>query len=354
MNELPRCEGCGTELSATLLACPGCGRLIHAERLRQLAAEAEGAANPTDALIAWRAALELLPRDTRQHAVILSKIAALGREVDETPALAAKPDASLVSVPQEKENQTWLGKGAAGLGALALIAWKAKTLLVVALTKGKLLITGLAKLSTLSSMLLSISVYATAFGWRLALGLVVSIYIHEMGHVSALMRYGIKASTPLFIPGLGALIRLRQALDDPRQAARVGLAGPLWGTFAAAAAAGVWYATALPIWGAVAKLGASINLFNLLPFSTLDGGRAFHALNRSQRWLAVIALSLCWTSMAVDPMTEGLLVLLMIVGAISALGAKANAYSDQPILIYYILIALVLTYLSDLPVPKPG
>ena len=58
--------------------------------------------------------------------------------------------------------------------------------------------------------------------------------------------------------------------------------------------------------------------------------------------------------MAVDPMTEGLLVLLMIVGAISALGAKANAYSDQPILIYYILIALVLTYLSDLPVPKPG
>lgn len=352
MNEIPRCEGCATELSWSLLACPGCGRLVHAERLRQLAAEAESASTPTDALIAWRSALELLPCETRQHALISSKIAELGRQVDEASVSTMKPVQGRNPAPAE--GQGWFGKGAAGVGALALIAWKAKVLLVLALTKGKLLITGLAKLSTLSSMMLSIGVYATAFGWRLALGLVLSIYIHEMGHVAALMRYGIKASAPLFIPGVGALIRLRQALGDPRQDARVGLAGPLWGTLAAAAAALVWLGTGLPIWGAIAKLGALINLFNLLPFASLDGGRAFHALNRSQRWLAVIALSLCWTSMAVDPFTEGILVLLMIVGAISALGAKSNAHSDQRVLVYYVLLALALTYLSDLQVPNPG
>ncbi len=51
--------------------------------------------------------------------------------------------------------------------------------------------------------------YWTAWGWKFALGLVVSIYVHEMGHVAALRGYGTKANAPMFIPGLGALIRLK-------------------------------------------------------------------------------------------------------------------------------------------------
>jgi hypothetical protein len=37
------------------------------------------------------------------------------------------------------------------------------------------------------------------------------------------------------IAGLGAFIRLKQAMPDPRQDARVGVAGPIWGLGAALA-----------------------------------------------------------------------------------------------------------------------
>src|SRR5256885_5819705 len=106
-----------------------------------------------------------------------------------------------------------------------------------------------------------------------AFGLVLSIYIHEMGHVQALQRYGIKATAPMFIPGFGAVIRLKQYPADAREDARVGLAGPLWGLGAALAAYAVYRATGVGVWGAIAHMGALVNLFNLVPVWQLDGAR---------------------------------------------------------------------------------
>jgi len=96
-------------------------------------------------------------------------------------------------------------------------------------------------------LLLSASLYWTIWGWKFALGVVLSIYIHEMGHVQALQRYGIKATAPMFIPGLGAVIRLKQYPADAREDARVGLAGPLWGLGALAAYV-VYRATGVGVW----------------------------------------------------------------------------------------------------------
>ena len=76
---------------------------------------------------------------------------------------------------------------------MALVLWKLKFLAVVLLTKGKILLLGLTKASTFLSMFVSVGVYWTVFGGWFALGLVLSIYVHEMGHVVALMRYGIHA-----------------------------------------------------------------------------------------------------------------------------------------------------------------
>ena len=69
-------------------------------------------------------------------------------------------------------------------------------------------------------MLLSLGVYWTAFGWKFALGLVLSIYVHEMGHVAMLRRYGIKSTAPMFIPGLGAMVRMKQYPHSQDQKAR--------------------------------------------------------------------------------------------------------------------------------------
>ena len=107
------------------------------------------------------------------------------------------------------------------------------------LGKLKFLLLGLTKASTFVSMFAFFGVYWSIYGWPLALGLVLSIYIHEMGHVAMLRRLGIAAGAPMFIPGVGALVMLKQHVADPLTDAKIGLAGPVWGLGAALAAFGV-------------------------------------------------------------------------------------------------------------------
>ena len=333
------CTACGTELAPNMLVCPKCRRLVHSVRLKSLAEAAAAAPDPVTALVAWREALALLPPGTRQYDTIQAKITELGQVVDSLPS-APLP---------KKADGPWAGR-AAGLGALGLIIWKFKTFLLLAMTKGKVLLLGLTKASTFTSMMLSFGVYWTVFGWPLALGLVLSIYVHEMGHVVALMRYGVKATAPMFIPGVGAVIRLQQSLGDPRQDARCGLAGPLWGLGAALGSLGLNLATGLPIFLVIARLGAFINLFNLLPFGTLDGGRAFRSMNKNQRWLAVLGLGAIMSfSEAGD--ASGLLTLLMLAGVLSAVAGQPPKTADRAGLIAYLALAAVLTLVLQIPDP---
>lgn len=346
-SKAPACPQCGTQIAAGLLCCPGCGGLVHADELKRLAKSARlagDAQRPREALTLWREALEFLPPGSRQHAQIGERIAELSDRVDQQPASATDtnaPAASASSAPRFG----WK-KGLAGAGALGLLFWKFKFVLTFLLTKGKLLILGLTKGSTFFSMILSLGVYWTAFGWKFALGLVISIYIHEMGHVAALRRFGIKATAPMFIPGLGAVVRLKQYPATPREDARVGLAGPIWGLAAAVGAYLVALATGWPSWAAIARVGAWINLFNLLPFWQLDGGRGFRALARKQRWAAagVIAVAFILTS-------EGLLILLLIAALAKALSKSAPADSDRTAFWQYVLLVIALSFLSLIDVP---
>ena len=173
---------------------------------------------------------------------------------------------------------------------------------------------GLTKAGTFFSMLASFGVYWSVFGWKFALGLVLSIYVHEMGHVYLLHRYGVKASIPMFLPRFRGVIRLQQAFHDARQEARVGLAGPVWGLGAALTCYGGSLAFGSPVLAAIASRGAWINLFNLIPLWQLDGGHAFKAFTRSQRWLAAAVIALAWTQTH-----EGLLVILMLAAAFRAI-----------------------------------
>jgi Zn-dependent protease len=346
------CPACGGEIAPALLSCPSCHWLVHAEELKALARAAEASereGDPTAALASWRAAIALLPPETRQYASVAEKIARLGRQVEAGPTRPRLPSASPADPDSSTGSGRWSGGAVSGvIATLALAAWKLKFLAVMLLTKGKLLLLGLTKASTFLSMFAMVGVYWTIFGGWLALGLVLSIYIHEMGHVFALMRYGVAASAPLFVPGLGAFIRLKQALVDPKQDARVGLAGPIWGTGAALGSAAMFALSQQPIWAALAQLGGFINLFNLLPIWQLDGGRAFHSLNRSQRWLAVAAIAAAWA------LTDlGLLIALLAVGAYQAAFEKPSDKPDAPILGQYAVLVMILSALAQMPVPIP-
>jgi Zn-dependent protease len=306
--------------------------------LKRLAADAEQseqAGDLTTALSAWRDALELLPPNSRQHEAISARVSALSEKVDAGALFApGKSRPGLSEAAARKK--TRLGKAWAWtVGAVGL-----------ALTKGKLLLLGLTKAGTLWTMLLSFGVYWTVWGWKFAAGLVISIYIHEMGHVVALSRFGMKATAPMFIPGFGALIRMKQHPTSPREDARVGLAGPLWGLGAALAALGIYELTGVPIWAAIARVGAWINLFNLIPIIPLDGGRGFRSLSRGQRWIVVAVMGLSW---AVTK--EGLLALLVIVAAWRALSEKSKTDPDPKGLLQYTLLVAILSAMCLLPVP---
>jgi Zn-dependent protease len=141
-----------------------------------------------------------------------------------------------------------------------------------------LLLPKLKILTTSGSMLVSIAAYSLIWGWRFAVGFVVLLLVHEMGHVVQLRREGIKASAPLFIPFLGAVIATRSLGGNALAEARVGLAGPILGSLGAAALIPVYELTGNELWLALAFTGFFLNLFNLLPVVPLDGGRAMAAM----------------------------------------------------------------------------
>jgi Zn-dependent protease len=297
------CGACGAFTGTVPLSCSACGSLLHAVRLEQLSAQAQAAAAAGDLAQArslWAEALLLLPEKTLQHGSVNAKIA----ELDAQIAAQAGEQA------QKKQSgfESRFGKGAAGLGPIGVLLWKFKTILLIVLTKGKLLLLGLTKFGTILSMFASLGFYWALYGWKFALGLVISIYIHEMGHVQALRRYGIAASAPMFIPGFGAFIRLRASYLTPVQDARVGLAGPIYGLGAAAAALAVYFATGAGIWGAIAHFGAIVNLFNLIPVWQLDGARGFHSLTRNQRIVVMCTAFVLWYA------TSESMLLLIVLG----------------------------------------
>lgn len=322
------CRGCGAATGP--LSCPQCHRLVHSERLGTLAAEAQQATAEdriSDALAAWRTAITLLPAGTNQAIEIDARIQALSAKVGGTPA-------------PPKAGQ---GKLAAGAGAVALFVWKFKFLVVLLATKGKLLLLGLTKLPTLLSMFLAFSVYWTLWGWKFAAGFVLGIYVHEMGHVVALRAYGISASAPMFIPGFGALVRLNQRPANAVEDARVGLAGPRWGLFATLACAAAFLATGNKMFAALAHANAWINLFNLLPLWTLDGGRAFVALVKRDRLICAGVLVLGWFATS-----ETLLLLLAIGAGVRAFAKDTPPQTDRRTLFEYALLAVVLCAISVL------
>src|SRR5262249_16511753 len=154
---------------------------------------------------------------------------------------------------------------------LAKIGAKAK-LILVALPKLKLL-------STSASMLVSVVAYQLIFGWAFAVGFVLLLLLHEMGHVVQLRREGVEASAPMFIPFLGAVIWAKSLGGAAGAGGGVGLAGPILGSLATLVPLGIWLATGSDFWRALAFIGFFLNLFNLLPVLPLDGGRAMAALS---------------------------------------------------------------------------
>jgi Zn-dependent protease len=197
--------------------------------------------------------------------------------------------------------------GSGLLATLVLIGAKLKTLL--------LLLPKLKVLTTSGSMIVSVGAYALIWGWRFAVGFVVLLFIHEMGHVIALRREGVEASAPVFIPFMGAVVWAKSLGGNALAEARVGLAGPILGTIGAAACLPIAAATGSDLWRALAFTGFFLNLFNLLPVTPLDGGRAMAAL---APWMWFVGLAAIVVLALAFP--NPIILIIAVVGAFDVYG----------------------------------
>lgn len=207
------------------------------------------------------------------------------------PPIAPEPHAPIAPQPADpfgeqrskRSLHRRIGSAVAGIGALiAKFAAQLKALLLL-LPKAKLLLTA-------GSALVSVAAYSMLWGWRFAVGFVVLLFIHEMGHVIQLRRQGISASAPTFIPFLGAMIASRSLGEDAYAEAKVGLAGPVLGTLGASVCLAIGEVTNSGLLKALAYVGFLINLFNLIPVVPLDGGRAMAAMAPSLWFLGFGAI----------------------------------------------------------------
>lgn len=140
---------------------------------------------------------------------------------------------------------------------------------------------------TTLTMLISLVIYAGIFGWGYAIGFIVLLLVHELGHVLVARMEGLPTSAPVFIPFFGALITMRQQPRGSVAEAALAAGGPVLGSLGALACLGLYVITKQPLMLALAYVGFFINLFNLIPMSPLDGGRILGAVSR---WAYVIGL----------------------------------------------------------------
>lgn len=211
------------------------------------------------------------------------------------------------------------------------------------------------------SIFVSAAVYVWLGGWVFGIGLILLLFVHEMGHVLEAKRQGLPVSAPLFIPFLGAMITMKRMPPNAWREAQVALAGPLVGSLGPLA---LWVAgeayESRPI-QALAFLGFLINLFNLLPVVPLDGGRAIAALHPAL-WVVGLAGLVLLTIFRPNP----LLILIVVIAALELwsrwqtrrMPGSATYYRVLPwqrvvvAVVYFGLAALLVIGMQATEVPR--
>ncbi len=291
------CPRCRAPVPDGALACPNCGLFVYANELAQISAEAlrQESTNPWNAAEIWRQGLGLIPPNSSQFQEVQNRIAMLSSGGVPPPPPSTRP----LRPPKPQETL------------------------------------GVAILKTGGSMVVSIIVYAFYFQDALggdltgsaifAAAFVVLMLVHEMGHVIANRFYGIRASPPIFIPFMGAVINLRQRPANAKVEAVIGIGGPVLGTVGALVAYGIYLATGNQIALASAHLAFLLNLFNLLPVPPLDGGRVTAAMSP---WIWTLGLAgLAW--MFIADLRHGFVNYILILVVIFALPRIKNTLQGR-------------------------
>ncbi len=144
----------------------------------------------------------------------------------------------------------------------------------------------------------SVALWGKFFDWQFAMILLAVILVHEGGHALAMRASGYRDISMFFIPMIGAAVTGHPKEMPVWKQAIVLLAGPLPGLLAATAFL-VWrgffpFETPYFDFGQATIIALTVNLFNMLPITPLDGGQLLE-ISVFSRWprarLAFSALS---------------------------------------------------------------
>ena len=313
------CRRCARELAPGTLVCEHCQALVHSEELERLAAEAKALEAKGDLRRAreqWLTGLRFLPPNSRQASWIQSHAHSLDDAADQLQLQPAAP-------PPENKWAQRLGP----VGPLAIL-----------LAKGKVVLAALFKLKFLLSFVAFLGFYWAAFGFKFGIGFAVLILIHEMGHFIDIKRRGLPAEMPVFLPGFGAYVRWAALGVSLETRAAISLAGPLAGFLASVGCVVLWSQTGNPLWAALARAGAVLNLLNLIPVWVLDGGQAALALSKTERIILLTACLALWLLLG-----ENLFFLVALgAGYQVFLAGNLPAHPSRGITIYFVAVLTAL------------
>jgi Zn-dependent protease len=320
-----KCKRCGVELGPTSLVCPQCHALVYSEELERLAENAkalEAKGQLRQAREQWLTGLPLLPAVSRQAGWIQQH----ARALDDAADRLQLPQPAERDVSGNSKENKWAQR----LGPVGPIA--------IVLAKSKGLLAAIFKLKFLLSFAAFFAFYWAAFGMKFGIGFAVLILIHEMGHYIDIKRRGLPAEMPVFLPGLGAYVRWQALGVSLKTRAAIGLAGPLAGLLAAVVCAVLWWQTGNPLWAALARAGAFLNLLNLIPVWVLDGGQAALALSKTER---ILLLTVCLALWLV--LHENVFFLVALgAGYRSFVAGDLPAHPSRSTLIYFVVVLAAL------------
>jgi Zn-dependent protease len=161
--------------------------------------------------------------------------------------------------------------------------------------------------------------YAALYSWKFALLLMVAVGFHESGHVWAMRRMGIKTKGFYFLPFIGGAAIAEEQYRTYGENVYIAIMGPLWGAAMAWSCAALYWVTGNPLWAAAAAWMSTLNLFNLLPITPLDGGQLVRSIAFSiHRWAGIgfMGISMVLCGIVLWKLKIGLFVLILAIGAL--------------------------------------
>jgi len=200
--------------------------------------------------------------------------------------------------------------------ALSLLAGKTKYLFVAL---------KLTKFTSLASMVVTSIGYSFFFGWPYAVGMVGLIFFHECGHAIMMRRYGVPFSPMVFVPFMGAVIAMKDEPRNSHEEAMIAFGGPVLGSVAALGCGLAGAVTDSQTLFALADFGYMVNLFNLLPIGSMDGGRITNAVSP---YFGVLGLAaggaLVYTSLVMNPIFY-----LIMMGGTYSTGMRIFGFEER-------------------------